>query len=242
VKLYDIYRAPNELTSPKIAKAFHHRYGFNIKDNNTYCGNGWLGFGSPHNWQSLQDCFAMGDDFVYIDHAYFGRHDFYRVTKNAYFHSGVGDPDYGKLRMFYPRDIPWRKSGGRIVVCPQSDGFFIRRDIDPKKWLDDTCARIRTLTDRPITIRTKKDRIPFRVHLRDAWAVVSYSSNAGFEAIMQGVPAIYTADSHARLLATDFACIENPYYPDNRNQVAAVLAANQWRLDEIRDGECDGVL
>jgi hypothetical protein len=59
------------------------------------------------------------------------------------------------------------------------------------------------------------------------------------DALLAGVPVFCTAPCAAQTMGhTDPALIETPLYPDDRERWARVLAANQWTLDEMRDGAC----
>jgi hypothetical protein len=78
----------------------------------------------------------------------------------------------------------------------------------------------------------------FRRQLVNAWAVVVYSSMAGVQAVMQGVPCFATDPSSTSALfgTTDLSKIETPIKPDNREYMAAILANSQWTLLEIASG------
>lgn len=237
---YNIYSAPHELTSPKIAKALHQATGFPVFEDDIARDGNWMGFGSPYNHATLKHAQASGFDYFYGDHAYFERHKFYRLTKNALFHDGRGKSDGTRLRQFYRTKTPWRKRGRYVVLCPQSEGFFSRLGMTQQGWIDSCKEQIKTYTDRPIVIHHKRDKKPLRLLLKKAWIVVSHSSNSGLEAIMNGIPTITTAHSHVSDMSTKgFEFIEKPYYPDNRLEWAAVLADNQFTLEEIREGKAN---
>lgn len=229
-----IYIADNELTSPKFGEAFAAGSGGKYRDQ--YEPGPWAGFGSPQVWDSLTRAIKEGQDFYYGDHAYFGRGKFYRITKNAFQHTGIGEPDLERIRPFHRRAKPWRKGGGHIVVCPQSENHHER--FGEPNWLDRVMHSLSLYTDRPIIVRRKKDTRSLIADLQNAHAVVVHSSNAAVEAILNGVPAFCTGQCAASILSlSDVSYIENPYYPEvDRMAWAGTLAANQWTLDEIRRG------
>lgn len=155
---------------------------------------------------------------------------------------------------------PWRASGSKIVICLQrSDSQQWHAMPDMRSWVRDTIHEIRKYTDRPIVIRPHPrqrvdlvgldaeidlpkqimhtyDDFDFPRTLSDAWAVVCWSSNPGWQSILAGVPAFVGPDSLAGPMGTwDFSCIENPIMPD-RQQWLNDLAYCEWRLDEIRRG------
>lgn len=233
---YNIYSAPHELTSPQLAKALHCATGYNIYNDQMYRDGGWMGFGSPWNWHTLQYSQSKGNDFVYLDHAYFNRHKYYRVTKNAYFHDGSGQTNHSRIRKFYRSAQPWRK-GRYIIIAPQSEEYFLRIGMNQADWIQGCIDKIKKYSDRPIGIHYKRDRKPLRDMLKTAWLLVSHTSNSSLEAIMHGVPTICTGLCHVTPMATKgFENIEKPFYPDNRMDWAGVLADNQFTLDEIKEG------
>lgn len=234
--MLSVYTVPFELTSPRFARAFAAGCGGVIKDYRDCPDGPWSGFGSPHNWDMMQSCIKAGFDFWMGDHAYFGRHKYYKVTRNAYQHSGIGEPDFDRLRLFFAEAARWKK-GGNIILCPQSANHLER--FGAPDWLEETKKELRKYTDRKIIVRYKQDRKPLGVDLQSAWAVVTHSSASAVHAIMHGVPAFCTAQCAASSMSlSDLAKIETPYYPDGRMEWAAVLAANQWTLEEIKRGDC----
>jgi hypothetical protein len=232
-----VYEAPNELTSPKFAAAFAHGCGGEVRQK--YRMGRWSGFGSPMHLDGLRQTIADGFDYYYGDHAYFGRHRFFRVTKNALFHDGAGRSDMKRIvRHFYSRPKSWNK-GRKIILCPQSEAFFLRLGMTQQNWIDDVKEELRLYTDRPIAVHHKRDTRPLLSLLRDTHCVISHSSNSAVEAIMNGVPAINTAPSAAVLMCRRKLCdVENLLYPENRLEWAGVLADNQWTLEEISNGDC----
>lgn len=236
--MINIYEAEGELTSPEFCKAFAAGCCGTIQKE--YTPGAWAGFGSPQIWDTLTRAIKEGHDFYYGDHAYFGRGRFYRVTKNAFQHSGISTArvNLRRLRPFYEKAAPWRKDGMHIVVCPQSDNHHER--FGEPEWRARITKALGQYTDRPLVFRKKKDRKPFKQDLINAWCVVTHTSNAAVESIMQGIPAICTGDCAASILSlSDPVNIEHPWMPDvDRMAWAGTLANNQWTLAEIRNGKC----
>jgi len=78
---------------------------------------------------------------------------------------------------------------------------------------------------------------PLAMDLIDCWAVVAHSSNVAVDALLLGVPVFVTDRCGARRCAdTDLSHIESPRMPDDREEWAATLAAQQWTLEEMRSG------
>jgi hypothetical protein len=80
---------------------------------------------------------------------------------------------------------------------------------------------------------------PFAEALRDAWAVVTISSNSGHEALLAGVPVFCDSRAmYAALANTSLAALEEPHFPapaELRRYLARVAYA-QWTLAEIETG------
>lgn len=232
----NIYMAENELTSPRFCEAF--AIGSKGEIVKHYTPGPWAGFGSPQVWHTLIRAMKEGHDFYYGDHAYFGRGKFYRVTKNRFQHTGIGKGDMRRLARFYDTVKRWQKGGRHIVLCPQSDNHHER--FGELRWAQRVRETLAQFTDRPIVQRKKKDEKPLIEDLQGAHCLITHTSNAAVEAILNGIPAICTGDCAASIMSlSDPANVEKPFYPDyDRLQWASVLASNQFTLDELRTGEC----
>lgn len=197
-------------------------------------------FGSRHIWHLLQKTIESGAHWYYCDHAYFGREQYFRVTRDAYQHNGQGEARPDRFEAFGLRIHGWRKTGRNILVCPPDRIFASLMGIDADEWLASTLDAITASTDRPIIVR---DRLtftePLEHALSDAWSLVTYMSNAAVEALIYGVPVFCLGPCAARDMGkTDLHQIEWPAYPENRFEWASVLADNQWTMREIARGEC----
>jgi hypothetical protein len=192
-------------------------------------------------WQAIRLSRAR---WFYLDNAYFGRGRFYRVTEGAIQHSGLGDiasdtvaqPRWQRHGL---RFKDWRRIGDHILVCDQSDAFLkLVGGVDPMAWRRQVRATIGLNSDRPLVWRSKGSKRALSDDLRKCWAVVTYTSNCAIDALLAGVPIFVLGPSAARPMGqNDLSLIEQPLYPDNREEWAAVLAANQWTLEEMRSGQ-----
>jgi phosphohistidine swiveling domain-containing protein len=232
-----IYTAPNELTAPMIAKALAEGTGGKIVT--SYHAGTWAGMGSPATFHMLQQAIAAGYDWYYADKAYFGRRDYFRLTRNAYQHTGISPQKSTgrRLRRFHMHETPWRKDGRHIILATHSEAFYRLHGTTLQAWLDGARSEIRKHSDRPMIITTKRDK-PTRDYLRKAWCLVTYTSNAAVDAVMAGVPVFCTGQCAASAMGlADLSKIEQPLYPEGRMQWAAVLADNQFTLHELSNGD-----
>ncbi|HEY7804195.1 MAG TPA: hypothetical protein VIC30_07150 [Orrella sp.] len=236
------YAIKSALTSPKFGKAFAKGCGGQLVYHDKLPAEGSIAmFGHPDLVRMLYEAQDQGRDWYYGDKAYFGREAYYRATKNAYMHNAVGEPDYKRLSKIGIKSQPWR-NGSYILLCPQSPLFFAMQGKNRNEWIYSVTKELKKHTNRKVRVReTKKSpgtESAFRKSLDDVWAVVVHSSMAGTQAAMHGVPCFATDPdcTSAAFGSTDLSLIESPVKPDNRDEMAAVLAANQWTLDEIASG------
>lgn len=197
-------------------------------------------YGMRHKDAALiRRCRAEGRDWFYADNGYFRRGSYFRVTRNAWQHSGEGDAAPDRWQSLGLSLEPWApRPNGDVIVALQSAHFFAVRDECRDAWLRDVLARLRTATARRIVVREKPRRPEaddFARVLNRAWAVVGRSSNCLVDALLAGVPAFPT-QACAALSCGTLEEIERPRRPPDRGRWARVLAANQWTLEEIRAG------
>ena len=183
------------------------------------------------------------------------------LQPNAYFWSLNAPED--RFRRFRLRIHDWRKSGREVFIAGLSDknaGVLHRLGLihtpDPTRYAEWMRDEIRKHTDRPIAYRPKpswKGARPINGtryavkpgldgllwELRDAWAVVTFRSNMTISGLMQGIPCFVVGDGVAGLMGyADLSKIEEPLYPDNREQFCFNLAYCQWHFQEMKDGDC----
>ena len=129
-------------------------------------------------------------------------------------------------------------------------------------WFEQQINEIRKHTDRPIVIRphprnptgfdiskwknvTKVlpqrdyntvDDTDFKEKLKQAWAVVNYSSNPAMQAVFAGIPVFVSEASLSYDVGnTRLSEINSPVMPD-RTQWANKLAYTEWTTEEIKQG------
>lgn len=197
-------------------------------------------FGNPASWEVLQAAIKAGRNWYYGDKAYFGRDKYYRITRNAYQSDCKGRVDSRRWEKLRIALNGW-KSGSKVLICQQSEVFYGLHGQKRSEWVNNTIAEIRKYTDRPIEIRSKvggeETEALFKESLIDVHAVVVYSSVSGAQAAIHGTPCFATEKCASLAFGTsDLSKIENPVKPDNRYEMACVLANNQWTLNEIRNG------
>lgn len=230
------YTVETEQTAPRFAAAFAKGCGGEVSSM-FQPARAWAGFGSPKTWEHLRAIRKAGLPWFYGDHAYFGRRVYYRITRDAYQHSGAGETDGRRLETLGIKVQPWQRSGADVLVCPPDWGWSRLMATDPNLWLADVQRKLKANTDRAIVIRKRNSTAPLADDLARAWAVVTYTSNVAVDALLAGVPVFVTGDCAARSMGrSDPVNIEFPRRPDDRERWAGVLADNQWTMDEIAAG------
>lgn len=197
-------------------------------------------FGNPAAWYFLQQAISEGRNWYYGDKAYFGRGQYYRITKNAYQSDCATIGSMDRLKKLGIAIRP-RQYGRKILICRQSAAFYALHNINRDDWVRNTIQTIRQYTDRPIEIRDKvvgnMTEMLFARALQDVHAVVVYTSVAGLQAAINGVPCIATEQCASSSFGESrLSEIENLKLPDNREELSASLANSQWTINEIRNG------
>lgn len=232
------YYSPDEFTSPKWAYSFAKGCrGAMTEEPELFDGPVAL-FGSPQRWPLLRQAQREGRDWYYGDHGYFGRHKYYRITRNAYQHDGRTRATPERFAAFRREVQPWRASGRHILLCPNSATYFRLHGIEVDDWLIAVREQLARHTDREIRIRWKTTARWIAEDLEQAWACVVFSSAAALDALIAGVP-VFTLAPFActvRMGLADLSLIEQPFYPEDREPFLWSLAGQQWTFKEMYDG------
>lgn len=200
-------------------------------------------YGVNHSNESVwRAAIAEGRDRYMIDNSYFDavRQRSFRVTKNRMQHTGTGVSDGRRFRALGVKVKPWRKAGGHIVVCAQSDSFMQTMGFEGD-WTTCVVERLSSLTDREIRVRRWARNktlagASFQADLAGAHAVVVWSSAAAVTALIEGVPVVVESDDcAARPMAGTLDQIESLPTPDRENWLG-LLADNEWTIDELTNG------
>lgn len=236
-----IYKAQGEKASPSWCQAFAEGCGGSITQSQTIKDGPVAMFGSLQLRPVLEAAITEDRTWYYGDKAYFGRDVYYRVTKNAYqytdFKLNAGPDRFERTGM---RIEPWRNGGKKILICPQSKLFHEWHGVPQEQWIEAVKTELAKYTEKRTELRFKVWRKPeqdFELALQGVHAVVVFTSIAGVQATLHGVPCFATHDcASARFGSMDLSRIEDPVRPEHREQMAWELADNQWTLSEIRSG------
>ena len=208
-------------------------------------------------YKIMQRCWQDRRPFYYMDSGYMGNaisdrnpqgHKlWHRIVPNDLQHSQILPRSPDRLRRLGITGHA-RRYGRRVIVAVPDEKPCRFYGIDRDEWIQNTVAKIKQHTDRPIVIRERAPRRIDRVAtdplvqvLRDdVHALVTFNSNAAVEAILEGVPVFVLAPTHAAAPVgnRDLACIDDPVWPDSDlvRAWACHLAYGQYSVKELEDG------
>tara|TARA_B100000287_G_scaffold244341_1_gene229769 strand:+ start:1256 stop:2194 length:939 start_codon:yes stop_codon:yes gene_type:complete len=203
--------------------------------------------------------------FYFFDQAYFYhkihahkkssneliRNPYIRVCKNSFNKETIDDvreTGLFKLKRQGTEDFtlhPWKKKGKKVYIIPPSFHMCEFLGLKHADVLKDMVDQVKANTDREVVIRYKKPNgeynpRPVEVDAQDAWAVVSFQSNAVIKFLMHGVPSFTYLPKHSvavPLSLQDLTKIDTPFYPDNRYEWLCNLCNNQFQEGDVYNGK-----
>lgn len=202
----------------------------------------------------VRQCAVADDFYIMADNGYIGagQYDgYYKLSRDGFQCDARGAPDEDRLAKLL--DLTgqkitrkWRREtdNGHILVCPPIVEYERVHWFYHTHWLRNVTATVARMTKREIWMRYKpgSTRAPetpksLEEDFKSCHAVITHDSNIAVEAIMAGIPVFVTGTSPAQVFGNvDLNTIEHPRMKFDRTKWLAILAANQWTLDEVRTG------
>jgi len=153
---------------------------------------------------------------------------------------------------------PWHQGENIVIAVQRSDSEQWSGLPESRVWVEQTVAKIKSVTDRSIvvrshprqriagiagvTVRTPRplgntyDDFDFDTDLANAWCVINENSGPGCQSVIAGVPAFVGVDSLAAPVANlDLLDIEKPWMPD-RTAWVETIAHTEWTTEELASG------
>lgn len=240
------YPQPGKQKSLDILRAFAEGTGARMCRGYVLEGDCAAFYGTMNIERLWHEVLEKQHPYFYLDNSYFDcvRGSQFRVGINALQHTGIGEPNWQRWKSLGLTIKPWRSAGKHVLVVEQSDYFMqnvVRWPHGNIGWQHHVLSALKLSTDRMVVfrhwMRDKRERAAtLKQDLHDAWAVVVHTSAAANEALLEGIPVFTTGQCAATAMAGDLKTIEKPLMPDDREHWAAVLAGQQWTLDELRRG------
>ena len=177
------------------------------------------------------------------------------VNRCAWFGSGNQDNRALKLGIHLR---PWQQGENIVIAVQRSDSEQWSGLPESNAWVEQTVAKIKSVTNRPIVVRPHPrqriagitgvtvrnprplvntyDDFDFDTDLANAWCVINENSGPGCQSVIAGVPAFVGTDSLAAPVANlDLSDIEKPWMPD-RTSWLEDIAHTEWTTEEIASG------
>ncbi len=185
------------------------------------------------------------NNYYYMDHGYFNQSKrifnnnkteivnldgYFRIVFNNFIHNGEGDFPNDRFDKLNLKISDRNKSGSYIVMSEPSESM--KKLYNVLNWSEDTKKIIKKFSDRKIILHNKYSKKPLNELLKNAWAFVSLQSTAGFNAMLDGVPAYFTENTLKNI--NNIEDIENPTI---NYKIFNNLAYGQWTLKEMASGE-----
>jgi hypothetical protein len=216
----------------------------------------------PVSWprgRVIQEQRARGKKVIVIEKGFVRRDEYYMAGFNALngradFYNANSPSDRWEALDVTLAPLREPADNQAIVVCGQVPSDASVQNVDIIAWCGKCIAEIRKRTKRQIIFRAHplaKKRTPamlgainsdrsYEEDLKNAWAVVTFNSNAAVEAVIAGVPAFSFDRGSMALPVTSqtLNLIETPYFPEDKHRKtwASNLAYTQWNEDEFRLG------
>lgn len=210
-----------------------------------------------HLWTSpaiVQQCERSGTPYWFIDNGFWssargGPSGYYRMTYRG-LHAQF-------LRNMQPRldreQMEWRTRGDHVLLALPGEHYGEAHGINIWDWTLEIRPKIRQHTSRLIKVRSK-NRSPLVEDLRNAWCLVTHSSNVAVEAARYGTPVFVEPGASAEPIgSTDLSRIEDPHLPDMATRmewwrslmcqqftISEMAAGVAWRYMEIIRRHADG--
>lgn len=241
-------------SNPSKTKLAHYKVREMVMKTQQQLGKYWLSIDS--------------NVFIYKDRS--NPHKYLRYSFNGVFpatgiycNDRYTDENWNNIRRDYNMDLkPWRTTGNHILICLQRPMGWSMRGINLMAWVEETIAKIRQYSDRPIVLRwhpgdwknfpTGADLSKFGLtispqerhiteDLKHCWALVCHNSTPSAVATIEGIPAFITDHPNycqaGEMVNTDFSQLENSYM-HNRETWIRKLAQCHWSFEDLRSGRC----
>lgn len=235
------YALGSNTRGAEVVRAFSDGVsGEYIREGSKYSGGDVALWGLLRGAKELrQQVKADGSTYYALDHAYIGREQNFRVTRNGFQQTEIFDCPKDRWKRIQDKYRPevkdWRRGGSYILLAMSST--MVYEYFDEIGWEDRIRYQLRQYTDREIVTRKKVGLGEgLQSQLAKAWCVVTHASMVAVDAVLAGVPVYVTGPSVARPMGqTDLRKIEEPVFPE-REQWFRSLAYAQFDLKDMQRG------
>jgi hypothetical protein len=168
---------------------------------------------------------------------------------------GMDDDRYLKLAKEFPAQTVLKpycepREKGHVLLCGQVPWDASVDHIDYVAWLNQTAEKLKDQTRRRVVFRShplaqipgirwvEYSKAPLWEDLTNATAVVTFNSNTGVEALINGVP-VFAFDEGAMAWSICNKDLKNIDFPETppRQRWLNDLCYAQWTLNEMKEGK-----
>jgi hypothetical protein len=210
-------------------------------------------------WGYVETCQAImagyrdaGKAAVYLDLGYWRRDEYFKVSVNdrhptAYFQ--IVQHNSERRSRFVDRIAPYRVREHILLAGMPVKAAWAEKLEPTGSWELAAVAELRKHTDKPIIYRPKPTwrgpAIPgtiyttfpdLAVELAKSYCVVTHHSNVAVDGLQEGL-AVFATKGVASVMGTsDLSKINDPLYPDEREQFFNDVSYCQWSVAEMKNG------
>jgi hypothetical protein len=160
---------------------------------------------------------------------------YFRISHNAFFHSGIGNFPSDRFTKLNIKIKKRKKEGSKILLVPPVEKTT-EKFYQVSNWLKNTIDEIKKYSSREIIVSNKFDKKKASDYFDEAFVMVTYHSSAGIDAMINGIPCIFTNQQRQFSKISE---IEKPIYSEN---ILYNLAYWQWNVHEMKSGEAWSLL
>jgi len=174
------------------------------------------------------------EPFLYLDHAYFDRgYDKlnFRAIYSGIHQTNILNVDDNRRKKFNIKLKDW-KNGSKILLIPAAKNPLDYHN--EQGWNEKVVKELMGLTKREILVKAKKTN-GLGDALNDVYCLVSHTSVAAVESVINGVPVAVSVHNPAYQVGTDVSKVNNPVTPDRENWLNS-LSYSQFTLEELKSG------
>lgn len=191
----------------------------------------------------MRDCASNGIDFYQIDNGYFHgargkQQGYYRVTKNALVQNRILKRKADRFLSLNIQIKPYRAQGNGICIAIPGENYGRYKNLDLQAWQIKTENMLKILSERKIYVRpkVKEPSLADYLHSNRIHCLVTHSSNAAIDALIEGFPVFCEPECAAAPVGNlNLDLIEQPLMPD-RTEWAYSLAYCQFTSEEFASG------
>jgi hypothetical protein len=225
-----------------------------FKDDDLYATYGILrGAGE---WAKLKDGERINGHpkkVLLLDKGFFkpGHYDgYYRISTSGLTTQPRFDPtkcDPARWKSLGIEVETWRKDGSHILICPPTEvvAKFYGMDMWDEAWGRMMAEKVlgQYGTRFVVTIRTKGSTVPLADDLKNAYAIITFNSSVGWEALRQGIRVVswwpYSTLGTWFVYhgGTTLDAMAGSWDHLNREELFSFMANHQFTLAEIGNGD-----